>query len=168
LTLCGINDHYLKLLNDQSATQTPRAFSIAEILKKMRQKYQKKKLIETNKRNTRPTIIIKPKEGENIRHARMRLSKTINIQDRINFQTIQAKTSLILQMATPADEEKIRQHQGMKQQFDLINRSTKRNPLMIAYNIPSELKEKDVIEELIDRYLYELTDEQKQPIKPRF
>jgi len=55
-------------------------------------------------------------------------------------------------MVTPADEEKIRQLQEMKQQFDLTDRSTKRNPL-IAYNIPSELKEKVMVEELIEIHL---------------
>jgi len=81
---------------------------------------------------------------------------------------IQAKTALILQMATEQDEIKIRQYPGMMKNFDVMNRNNKRNPLMIVYGIPSEMKENEVIEEMIDRNLNDITEEQKQLVKPRF
>jgi len=37
----------------------------------------------------------------------------------------------------------------MAKNSDLTNKSNKRNPLMIIYNVPAELKEIEAIEELI-------------------
>jgi len=158
----------LKNKSEVGMMQTPTT-SFADILKKETATIpEKTRLIETSKRNTRPTIVLKPKDGETIRDVRMKLTNTISIYDRINFQMIQAKTALILQMATEQDEIKIRQHPGMMKNFDLMNRNNKRNPLMIVYGIPSEMKEIEAIEEMIDRNLNDITEEQKQLIKPRF
>jgi len=64
-----------------------------------------------------------------LRDTRMRLTKIVTRQDPINFQNIQARTSLILQMETMQDEEKIRTYPGMAQNFDLTIKSMKRNSL---------------------------------------
>jgi len=112
--------------------------------------------------------VLKPKDGETIRDVRMKLNNTISRYDRINFQMIQAKTALMLQMTTEQDEIKIRQHPGMMKHFDLMNRSNKRNPLTIVYGIPSEMKENEVIEVMIKSNLNDITEEQKQLIKPRY
>lgn len=55
----------------------------------------------------------------------------------------------------------------MKEGLQLTDKSNKRNPLMILYRVPSELKEKDAFEELTERNLAEITEEQKQLTKPR-
>lgn len=68
-------------------------------------------------------------------------------------------------MGSNEDEERLRNHPGVKQGFQLTDKSHKRNPLLILYGVQSELKEKDAIEELIERNLAEITEEQKQLIK---
>lgn len=149
-------------------TQTPMV-TFAEMLKKDNTKIpEKTKLIESTKRNTKPTIMIKPKQGESLKDTRMRITKSIQRQDKINFQMIQTKTAILLQMATTLDEEKLLNHPNMKQNFDMTNRSEKRNPMMIIYSIPTEMKEAEVVEELLVRNLQDITDEQRQLIKPRF
>jgi len=86
----------LKAQKDQSATQTP-TVSFAEILKKRCGESTRKNKTNRNKQKEhRLTIIIKPKEGESIKDAGMRLTGAINRQDRINFQITQAKSALIL------------------------------------------------------------------------
>lgn len=62
-------------------------------------------MIESNKRNTKPTILVKPEQGETMRYIRMKLTNLVKREDRITFQMIQAKTALILQMASNEDEK---------------------------------------------------------------
>jgi len=112
--------------------------------------------------------MIKPKQGETLKDTRMRITKSINRNDKINFQMVQTKTAIILQMASTDDEKRLLNHPNMKHNFEMTNKSEKRNPLMIIYGIPKEMKEAEVMEELLVRNLQEITDEQKQLIKPRF
>jgi len=81
---------------------------------------------------------------------------------------VQTKTAIILQMASTDDEKRLLNHPNMKHNFEMTNKSEKRNPLMIIYGIPKETKEAEVMEELLVRNLQEITNEQKQLIKPRF
>jgi len=135
------------------------------MLKKHTKIPEKTRIIETNKRNTKPTILIRPKQAETLKDTRMRITRTIQRTDEINFQMIQTKTAL---MASAQDEEKLLNHPNMKNNFDMSNKSEKRNPLMIIYGIPTETKEAEVIEELLVRNLQSITDEQRQFIKSRF
>jgi len=75
--LCTENGS-LKTTKGQSVATTP-TVSFAEMLKRDTTKIpEKTRLIESNKRNSRPTIVIKPKEGENLKDARMRLTRTVS------------------------------------------------------------------------------------------
>jgi len=98
---------------------------------------EKTRIIETNKRNTKPAILIRPKQVETVKDTRMRITRTIQIDDQINFQMIQTKTALILQMASTQHKEKLLNHPNMKNNFDISNRREN----MIIYGIPTEMKE---------------------------
>lgn len=158
----------LKQAKEPARESAVPAVSFADMLKKDTKIPEKTRIIETNKRKTKPTILIRPKQGETLKDTRMRITRTIQRNDQINFQMIQTKTALILQMASTQDEEKLLNHPNMKNNFDMSNRSEKKNPLMIIYGIPTEMKEAEVIEELLVRNLQSITDEQRQLIKPRF
>jgi len=98
----------------------------------------------------------------------MRLTRTISRDDKINFQTVQAITVLIIKVATTRHEEKLRKHPGMQQNSDLTKKSSKKDHFKIVYGNPSETQEKKLIEELIERNLLDIREELKQLIKPRF
>lgn len=156
------------LKNETTKTTAAVVPTFADMLKKREELPEKTKIIEANKRQPKPTILIKPKDGESIKDIRMRLTRTIGRNDKINFQMVQTRTALVLQMATTQDEEKLINHPGIGRSFESISRVEKKNPLMIVYGIPVELQEKEVLEELIERNLPEITEEQKQLIKTRF
>jgi len=59
-------------------------------------------------------------------------------------------------------------HPNMKNNFDMSNRSENKNSMMVIYGIPTEMKEAEVIEELLVRNLQGITDEQRQLVKHRF
>lgn len=98
--------------------------------------------------------IVPMTQGETLKDTGMRIIRNIQINDQINFQRIQTKTALILQM-----EEKLMNHPNMRNNLDISNRSEKRNPLMIVYGIPTEIKEAEVMEELMVKNLQDTTDE---------
>lgn len=86
-------------------THTP-TVTFAEMLKKDNTKIpEKTRLIESTKRNIKPTIMIKPKQRETLKDTRMTITISTQTQDKIKFQMVQTKSLILLQMARTLNEE---------------------------------------------------------------
>jgi len=112
-------------LKTKEVTTPITSVSFTDVLKKDTRIPEKIRIIEKTTRNTKPTILGRPKQGETLKYTRMRITRTIQRNEKINFQMIQTKTVLILQMASPQDEERLMNHPDMKNNFNMSNRSEK-------------------------------------------
>jgi len=79
-------------------------------------------MIKESRKTIKPTVIFRPKAGETTKDAILRLSSTLDRRDKINFQIVQTKTFLILQMASKEDQAKLMQHQEVNKDFFIDNK----------------------------------------------
>lgn len=74
----------------------------------------------------------------------------------------ETKSALVLEMTTAEDEEKLVGHPEVRQ------KETKKSFLDYICVVPSEMKDDEVAEEVIERKMDEAAEEQKKIIKSRF
>ena len=104
----------------------------------------KTKQIEENKDNAKCVMFIKGKSGETAKQLQQKLTKAVNpAKEKIRITKLRTTTKTII-LETEDDANKLMNNKQMKEKF-ICERQRKKKPLVIMYNVPSNLTNDDLV-----------------------
>ncbi|GJQ66402.1 hypothetical protein Trydic_g8501 [Trypoxylus dichotomus] len=116
----------------------------------------------TNSRAKPLTLFVSGKASETMKEVQTTFITLVNPEDKIKIKPIRkTNKTIIVEMADDSDLQKLRQHKILNDQLR-VEPAKKRNPLLILYDVPSDIKEDSIKEAVYEQNFAEQLSRQEK------